>query len=133
MSTYGRDSYNPGKHVPKVVRCNAGRDEAVVYKNLGNGQRIKFLWTEQVTLVSGSYTLYDAGEFGAGKTVNKPDHYAPGGGFYGKTVQDLHVYVTPLEAPAGTVYVDNNWKADTLTIKSTVAEDIDVDCLIFST
>lgn len=100
---------------------------------MGNGQRIKFLWTEQVTLVSGSYTLYDAGEFGAGKTVNKPDHYAPGGGFYGKTVQDLHVFVTPLEAPAGTVYVDNNWKADTLMIKSTAAEDITVDCLIFST
>ena len=37
---YGRDSYRPG-HVPKVVRCNAGRDEAALYKNLGNAHRIK--------------------------------------------------------------------------------------------
>ena len=121
----GRDHYNPGKHVPKVLRCNAGRDEAAVYKNLGNGQRIKFLWADTVMLDPGTaeYEYYSAGDFGAGKSVNKPDHYAPGGGFYGKTLADIYVQATPLAATSGTIYVDIDTKNDTLTIASTDTAD----------
>ena len=72
MSTYGRDHYNPGKHVPKVLRCNAGRDEAAMYKNLGDGQRIKFMWAERAQLgKGGAAEVISAGEFGGGKSVNR--------------------------------------------------------------
>ena len=132
----GRDHYNPGKHVPKVVRCNAGRNEAALYKNLGNGQRIKFMWAETVTLgKGGSYEVISAGEYGAGKSVTKPDHYAPGGGFYGKDLDDLHVWATPLTAVSGTIWVDVDTVGDTVTVYSTDALDVgaDVDVLFFST
>jgi hypothetical protein len=134
MSTYGRDSYDPGKHVPKVVRCNAGRDEPALYKNLGNSQRIKFMWVESVTIVSGTtYLVYDAGDFGAGKEVNKPDHYAPGGGAYGKTIADLHFWPVAYGAPVGSLWIDVDTVADTVTLTSTGTEvDLDVDILVFS-
>ncbi len=135
---YGRDSYRPGR-VPKVVRCNAGRDEAAVYKNLGNSQRIKFLWAETVTLISGSvtaeYELMASGTFGAGKTVDKPDHYSPGGGYYGKDLSDLHVWATPLAEPDGFIYVDIDTVADTVFAYSSELTDIglEVDVLYFTT
>jgi anti-sigma-K factor RskA len=55
-----------GKSMPKVVRVNAGDGEAVVYKNLGNGQRIPFLWATTVTLASGTTSIVVASgvEFG---------------------------------------------------------------------
>lgn len=133
----GRDHYNPGKHVPKVVRCNAGRDEAALYKNLGNSQRIKFMWAETVTLDgAGIYVVIASGTYGAGKSVTPPDHYAPGGGYYGKTIDDLYIYVTGQTAHSGNLWVDVDLVADTVTIKSTSgktdAGDI-VDVLFFST
>lgn len=132
---YGRDSYRPG-HVPKVIRCNAGRDEAALFKNYGDGQRIKFLWAEVVTLASGgAFELISSGTFGSPKSVNKPDHYSPGGGYYGKTISDLHVFATPLGSPTGRIYVDINTSADTVTVKSTAAGDagLKVDILYFTT
>ncbi len=133
---YGRDSYRPGR-VPKVVRCNAGRDEAAVYKNLGNSQRIKFLWAETVTLDgTGQYVVIASGTFGAGKDVNKPDHYSPGGGYYGKDLTDLHVWATPLDAVSGNIWVDIDTGADTVTVISTAGKTDtakDVDVLFFTT
>ena len=131
-----RDSYRPGR-VPKVVRCNAGRDEAAVYKNLGNSQRIKFLWAEKVTL-AGNPAIYEviaSGTFGAGKTVNKPDHYSPGGGYYGKDLTDLHVWATPLDSVTGFIWVDIDTGADTVTVKSTQKGDAgaEIDVLFFTT
>ena len=132
----GRDQYNPGKHVPKVLRCNAGRDEAAMYKNLGDGQRIKFMWAELVQLgKGGAYEVISAGEYGAGKSVTPPDHYAPGGGFYGKDLSDIHVWATPRAAVSGCVYVDVDLKADTVTVASSDAGDagVWVDVLFFTT
>ena len=129
----GRDHYNPGKHVPKVVRCNAGRDEAALYKNLGNSQRIKFMWVESVTISGTTEEFISAGEFGAGKTVNPPDHYAPGGGAYGKTIADLHFWPVALGAPAGSLWIDVDTVADTVTLTSTGSEvNLEVDILVFS-
>ena len=129
----GRDHYNPGKHVPKVVRCNAGRDEAALYKNLGNSQRIKFMWVESVTISGTTQLVYDVGDFGAGKSVNPPDHYAPGGGAYGKTIADLHFWPVALAAPAGRLWIDINTGADTVTLTSTASEtNLEVDILVFS-
>lgn len=41
------------KSVPKVVRVNAADGEAVLYRNLGNGRRLPFMWGTAVTLASG--------------------------------------------------------------------------------
>ena len=131
-----RDSYNPGKHVPKVLRCNAGRDEAAMYKNLGNSQRIKFLWAETVTLVSGTYVAVASGTFGAGKSVSGRDSYSPGGGAYGKDLSDMFVFATPMAAVSGTIWVNIDTSADTVTVNSTAApadDGVDVALLFFTT
>ena len=41
------------KSMPKVVRVNAADGEAVLYRNLGNGRRLPFMWGTSVTLASG--------------------------------------------------------------------------------
>jgi hypothetical protein len=131
-----RDTYNPGTHVPKVVRCNAGRDEAAVYKNLGNSQRIKFLWADTVTLVSGTYEAVSSGTFGAGKSTSGRDSYHPGGGYYGKTLEDLYVFATPMAAVSGTIWVSIDTSADTVTVNSTAApadDGVEVALLYFTT
>lgn len=83
-----------GKSMPKVVRVNAGDGEAVLYKNLGNGQRIPFLWATTVTLASGvtEAVIASGVEFG--------DH----------EVAEGHVVATPLNAAAAALsyYVSKN-------------------------
>jgi len=132
---YGRDSYRPGR-VPKVVRCNAGRDEAAVYKNLGNAHRIKFLWAETVTLASGTYESVSSGTFGVGHPDGPygRDSYMAGGAA-GKTLDDLHVWATPLAEPDGFIYVSIDTVADTVTVNSSEATDdgLEVDVLYFTT
>jgi hypothetical protein len=39
--------------IPKLVRVNAADGEAVLYRNLGNGRRLPFMWGTKVTLASG--------------------------------------------------------------------------------
>lgn len=137
--SYGRDSYRPGR-VPKVVRCNAGRDEAAVYKNLGNAHRIKFLWAETITLgKSGETEVVASGTFGKAPqpdaNASAKDSYHPGGAA-GKTLDDLHVWVTPLDEPAGWIWAEIDTGADTVTIKSSAAgsdSGVDVDVLYFTT
>ncbi len=42
------------KSMPKVVRVNADDSNAVLYRNLGNGRRLPFIWGTAVTLASGT-------------------------------------------------------------------------------
>lgn len=127
-----RDTYHPGK-VPKVVRCNAGRNEAAIYKNLGNGNRIKFMWVEEVTISGTTQLIYDAGDFGAGQSVTKPDHYVPGAAAYGKTIADLHFWPVPMGAPAGSLWINVDTVGDTVTLTSTAGEtNLEVHVLVFS-
>jgi hypothetical protein len=42
------------KSVPKVVRVNAADGEAVLYRNLGNGRRLPFMWGDTFTMASGA-------------------------------------------------------------------------------
>lgn len=42
------------KSTPKVVRVNADDSNAVLYRNLGNGRRLPFMWGTTVTLASGT-------------------------------------------------------------------------------
>ena len=143
-TTGRRDFYKAGVSVPKVVRVNAGRDEAALFKNLGNAHRIKFLWAEKTTLSKTGYSIVVfSGTFG--KPVRDAqdnldstygrDSYFPGG-LAGKTLEDLHVFVTPLDDPAGVIWADIDLNADTVTIRSTAdASDngVDVDVLFFTT
>jgi len=138
LMAYGRDSYRSGR-VPKVVRVNAGRDEAVLYKNLGNAHRVKFLWAETVTLVSGTIEVVAAGTFGKpvgpDAYASKKDSYHPGG-LAGKTLDDLHVWATPLATTSGSIFVTIDTVADTVTVSSTVApndDGLEVDVLYFTT
>ena len=133
-----RDFYNP--KVPKVVRINADRNDAAVYKNLGDSQRIKFLWAETTTLGKGGTSeVVASGTFGPKALPNagdRRDSYMPGGGSYGKTISDIHVFVTPLDEPAGFIWADIDVVADTITITSSAAgsdSGVDVDVLFFTT
>ena len=146
LSTYGRDSYRGGKEggnkVPKVVRCNAGVDEPAMYKNLGNSNRIKFMWVESVTISGTTEEFISAGEFGGGKAVDQGllgvdrggrDSYLPGADAYGKTIADLHFWPVALAAPAGRLWIDVDTVGDTVTLTSTAGEtNLEVDILVFS-
>lgn len=83
-----------GKSIPKVVRVNASDDDAVMFKNLGDGQQIPFLWATTVTVVSGvsEVVLASGVEFGGHKACNG------------------HVVVAPLDQyfAAFGYYVDKN-------------------------
>ena len=45
------------KSTPKVVRVNADDSNAVLYRNLGNGRRLPFIWGTAVTLASGTTSI----------------------------------------------------------------------------
>jgi len=45
------------KSSPKVVRVNADDSWAVLYRNLGNGRRLPYLWGTSVTLASGTTSV----------------------------------------------------------------------------
>ena len=140
LSTYGRDSYRGGKEggnkVPKVVRCNAGVDEPAFYKNLGNSQRIKFMWVESVELDGMSEVVIASGTYGEGKNPlpypRGRDSYLPGGGDYGKTIADLHFWPSAMGTISGSLWIEVDTNADTVTLWSSTSETVDVDILVFS-
>ncbi len=45
------------KSTPKVVRVNADDGNAVLYRNLGNGRRLPFMWGTTVTLASATTSV----------------------------------------------------------------------------
>jgi hypothetical protein len=73
------------KSVPKVVRVNAADGEAVLYRNLGNGRRLPFIWGTTVTLASGTTSVVVS----SGVSFN--DH----------SVAEAVVTATPLSANGG--------------------------------
>jgi hypothetical protein len=80
--------------VPKLVRVNAADGESVLYRNLGNGRRLPFMWADTFTLASGSTEVV----LSSGVSFN--DHKVAEG-----TVQ-----ITPLSAAGGALdyYVDKD-------------------------
>jgi hypothetical protein len=42
------------RSMPKVVRVNAADSDAIIYRNLGNGRRLPFIWGTSVTMASGA-------------------------------------------------------------------------------
>jgi hypothetical protein len=70
------------KSIPKLVRVNAADGEAILYRNLGNGRRLPFMWGTTVTLASGSTTIV----------------ISSGVSFNNHAVSEAVVQVTPLSA-----------------------------------
>lgn len=107
------------KSMPKVVRVNAGDGESVLFKNLGNGQRIPLLWAETVTLASGTTEVV------VSSGVDLGDH----------KVSEGHVYLMPLSSGSAslTTYLEKDTVANVVTLVSTSAPDGDClfDVLIF--
>jgi len=116
-----------GKSMPKVVRVNADDNLACVYKNLGNGRRVPFIWGTTVTLASGTTEVV----------------VASGISFSGFTPETGLVQVTPVFTVTsgltvdtdllGKVYVEKDVSNTLLTLKSTASttQDTDWDVLIF--
>lgn len=100
-----------GKSMPKVVRVNAGDGEAVLYKNLGNGQRIPFLWATTVTLASGATSVVVASgvEFGDIRVCDKG-----------------HVVFAPLSSAGAalTTYISKNTGSNVVTLVATGAPSV---------
>jgi hypothetical protein len=94
------------KSMPKVVRINADDGAAIIYKNLGNGRRVPFLWATQVTMASGVASAV----------------IASGIEFNEHAVSEGFVTALPLSDPGtGRVYVTKNTSANTLTLEITSA------------
>jgi hypothetical protein len=94
------------KSMPKLVRVNAADWEAVIYRNLGDGRRLPFVWADTVTVVSGATTAVVA----SGVVVN------------GMKVADALFVATPSSAAAAAkeYYIAKNTSANTvlLTVNS---------------
>lgn len=101
------------RSTPKVVRVNAGDGEAVLYKNLGNGRRVPFLWGNTITLASGTTEVL----------------VSSGVEFSNHKVADGVIFVTPLSAAAASLafYVDKNVTDNVVKVVSTAAPSADVD------
>lgn len=101
------------KSVPKVVRVNAADGESVLYRNLGNGRRLPFLWADTFTLASGSTEVV----LSSGVSFN--DHNVAGG-----TVQ-----ITPLSEKGGELdyYAEKDTVNNVVKLKVKAAASDD-DC-----
>lgn len=103
------------KSMPKLVRVNAADWEAVIYRNLGDGRRIPFVWADTVTVVSGATTVVVA----SGIVVN------------GYQIAEGKFEVTPLSAAAAAkeYYINKNTLTNvvTLTVNSAAGAALDYD------
>lgn len=108
-----------GKSIPKVVRVNADDDKACMYKNLGNGRRVPFLWATTVTLASGTT-----------QTV-----VASGVEFSDFKVSEGKFSLLPLsDANVGRYYIDKDTVNNVATLKvtSSVSDaNVDFDVIVF--
>jgi hypothetical protein len=106
-----------GKSMPKVVRVNAADMEAVLYRNLGNGRRLPFIWGTTVTLASGVAEVV----ISSGVKFNE------------MAVAAGIIEATPLSAAGGALdyYVDKDTVNNVVKLKAAApAEDCDFDIII---
>jgi hypothetical protein len=90
------------KSAPKVVRVNADDNWSVLYRNLGNGRRLPFLWATSVTLASGTTSVVVS----SGVSFNDHD------------VSGAQVMVTPTNADSAAkeYYVSKDTSSNKLTL-----------------
>ena len=105
------------RSMPKVVRVNAADSDAIMYRNLGNGRRLPFIWGTNVSLASGLTSVV----ISSGVKFN--DHAVCSG----------IVFVTPTSSGAGNLAyfvtknaVTNVVTLNTITAPITVAATYDV-------
>ena len=107
------------KSIPKVVRVNAADGEAVLYRNLGDGRRLPFIWGTTVTLASGATEAVVS----SGVSFNGNDVSA-----------GIVSNPTPLSSAGAalTTYVVKDTSSNKVTLTSTGApsEDCDFDVMI---
>jgi len=108
-----------GRSMPKVVRVNADDNLACVYKNLGNGRRVPFIWATTVTLASGTTEIL----------------VASGVEFSEFKVSEGKFSVLPLASDdVGRYYIDKDTTQNMVTLKTTSAAPaagIDFDIMVF--
>lgn len=99
------------KSVPKVVRVNAADGEAILYRNLGNGRRVPFIWGTTVTLASGTTEIV------VSSGVSFSDH----------DVSEAIMSILPLSVSGAglTYYINKNTTTNVVTLVSTAAPGID--------
>jgi len=107
------------KSTPKVVRVNADDSNAVLYRNLGNGRRLPFIWGTAVTLASGTTSI----TVSSGVSFN--DHDVSAG----------IVHITPMSAAGAALdyYVSKNTSENEVTLNVVAAasdDDCDFDVMI---
>jgi len=96
-----------GKSIPKVVRVNADDSKAVLYKNLGDGQRVPFMWTTSITLASGTTSSV----------------VASGVAFSGFKAADGQIFAAPTNATAAATsyYIEKDTLNNVVTLKDGAA------------
>jgi hypothetical protein len=103
---------------PKVVRVNAADNKAVLYRNLGNGRRLPFIWGDTFTLASGTTEVVVS----SGVSFNEHD------------VSEAIMTVLPLTSSGAalSVYVDKDTDNNVVKLVSTSqpAVDCEFDVLI---
>jgi hypothetical protein len=104
---------------PKVVRVNADDSNAVLYRNLGNGRRLPFMWGTTVTLASGTTSI----TVSSGVSFN--DHDVSAG----------IIEISPLSAAGAALdyYVNKNTSTNEVTLNVVAAannDDCDFDVMI---
>jgi len=98
------------KSMPKVVRVNAADSESVLYRNLGNGRRVPFIWGTSVTLASGT----TSGVISSGVSFSNMDVATSSGSL---------VLITPQDAVAAALsyYVKKDDWNNTVSLMTTSA------------
>ena len=108
-----------GRSIPKVVRVNADDKDACLYKNLGNGRRVPFLWATTVTLASGTNEIL----------------VASGVEFSSFKLSEGRFSVLPnSDDDVGRYYIDKDTTLNTATLKvtsSVAASNVDFDVMVF--
>ena len=108
-----------GRSMPKVVRVNADDKDACLYKNLGNGRRVPFLWATTVTLASGTTEIL----------------VASGVEFNEFKISEGKFSALPLSSDdVGRYYIDKDTSANMATLKVTTAvaaANVDFDVMVF--
>jgi hypothetical protein len=114
-----------GKSIPKVVRVNADDDKSVLYKNLGNGQRVPFMWTTTVTLASGTTEVVVA------SGVSFSDFAVAEGQIQVSPVFTVASGLTYDTALLGKVYIEKDVANNVVKLKSTASTTQATDWDIF--
>ena len=101
------------KSIPKLVRVNAADGEAILYRNLGNGRRVPFLWGTTVTLASGTTSIV------VSSGVSFSDH----------DVSEAIMSILPLSSSGAelTTYIVKDTSSNVVNLTSTSAPGIDCE------